>query len=251
MSLPKSRRSRAAQSLRGAVPDVSVVIAAGGKGRRMGVGTPKQFLSLGGVPVLERTIAVFHSLRAVREIVLVVPAGCIPRTRALVRRAGFTKVADVVEGGEERQSSVFNGLERCSFRSGVVLVHDAVRPLVGRRTIMSVIRAAGRYGAAVAGMPVRDTIKIESQKRPGFYSRTLRREELWAVQTPQGFMFHILWEAHRKVRSSGFIGTDDASLVERMGTPVRIVPGTGTNIKITTPDDRKMAEFLLGKRKRG
>ncbi|HEX7573571.1 MAG TPA: 2-C-methyl-D-erythritol 4-phosphate cytidylyltransferase [Bacteroidota bacterium] len=251
MSLPKSRRSRAAQSLRGALPDVSVVIAAGGKGRRMGVGTPKQFLSLGGVPVLERTIAAFHSLRAVREIVLVVPAGCIPRTRALVRRAGFRKVADVVEGGEERQSSVFNGLKRCSFRSGVVLVHDAVRPLVGRRTIMSVISAAGRYGAAVAGMPVRDTIKIESQKRPGFYSRTLRREELWAVQTPQGFMFPLLWEAHRKVRSSGFIGTDDASLVERMGIPVRIVPGTVTNIKITTPDDRKLAEFLLGKRQRG
>jgi 2-C-methyl-D-erythritol 4-phosphate cytidylyltransferase len=251
MTLPESRRVRAEKSLRGAVSRVSVVIAAGGKGRRMGVGTPKQFLSLGGVPVLERTIAAFHSLRAVREIVLVVPAGWIPRARALVRRAGFSKVVDVVEGGEERQSSVFNGLERCSFRSGIVLIHDAVRPLVGRRTIMSVIRAAGRYGAAVAGVPVRDTIKIESQKRPGFYARTLRREELWAVQTPQGFMFPLLWEAHRKVRSSGFIGTDDASLVERMGTPVRIVPGAETNIKLTTPDDRKLAEFLLRKRQRG
>ena len=251
MSLPNSRRARAGQSREGTVSDVSVVIAAGGKGRRMGVGTPKQFLSLGGVPVLERTIAAFHSIRAVREIVLVVPAGCIPRTRALVRRAGFSKVADVVEGGRERQSSVFNGLTRCSFRSGVVLVHDAVRPLVGRRTIMSVIRAAGRYGAAVAGIPVKDTIKIESQKRPGYYARTLRREELWAVQTPQGFAFPLLWDAHRKVRSSGFIGTDDASLVERMGTPVRIVPGTGTNIKITTPDDRKLAEVLLRKRQRG
>jgi 2-C-methyl-D-erythritol 4-phosphate cytidylyltransferase len=232
------------------VPDVSVVIAAGGKGRRMGPGTPKQFLSLGGVPVLERTIAAFNSLRAVREIVLVVPAGCIPRARALVRRAGFRKVADVVEGGEERQSSVFNGLERCSFRSGVVLVHDAVRPLVGRETIMSVIRAAVRYGASAAGRPVTDTIKIESRDRSGFYARTLRREELWAVQTPQGFMFPLLWEAHRKARSSGFVGTDDASLVERMGTPVRIVRGTGSNIKITTPDDRKLAEFLLGERER-
>ena len=250
MPLPEPRRSRAGHSLRGAVPDVSVVIAAGGKGKRMGVGTPKQFLSLGGVPVLERTIAAFHSLKAVREIVLVVPAGCVPRTRALVRRAGFRKVAHVVEGGEERQSSVFNGLKSCSFRSGVVLVHDAVRPLVGRRTIMSVIRAAVRYGAAVAGMPVKDTIKIESQKHPGFYARTLPREELWAVQTPQGFMFPLLWEAHRKVRSSGFIGTDDASLVERMGTPVRIVRGTESNIKITTPDDRKLALFFLSARRR-
>jgi 2-C-methyl-D-erythritol 4-phosphate cytidylyltransferase len=250
MSASTSRRSRAGLSQRAAVPDVSVVIAAGGKGRRMGAGTPKQFLFLGGVPVLERTIAAFHSLHSVREIVLVVPADCIPRTRALVRRAGFKKVSEVVEGGEERQSSVFNGLERCSFRSGVVLVHDAVRPLVGRRTVMSVIRAARRYGAAVAGIPVKDTIKIESQAHPGFYARTLRREELWAVQTPQGFMFPLLWEAHRRVRSSGFVGTDDASLVERMGTPVRIVPGSETNIKITTPDDRKLAEFLLGKRKR-
>lgn len=251
MSIPKSRRSRGAKPLKGAAPDVSVVIAAGGKGKRMGVGTPKQFLSLGGVPVIVRTIAAFQSLRAVREIVLVVPRGCIPRTRALVRRAGFSKVSDVVEGGEERQSSVFNGLQRCSFRTGVVLVHDAVRPLVGRRTIMSVIREAGRYGAAVVGVRVKDTIKVESQKRPGFYSRTLRREELWAVQTPQGFMFPLLWEAHMKVRSSGFIGTDDASLLERTGTPVRIVPGTGTNIKITTPDDRKLAELLLRKRRRG
>ena len=166
MSLPNSRRSRAGQSPGGAVPDVSVVIAAGGKGRRMRVGTPKQFLSLGGIPVLERTIAAFHALRAVREIVIVVPAGCIPRTRALVRRAGFSKVADVVEGGEERQSSVFNGLKRCSLRSGVVLVHDAVRPLVGRRSIVSVIRAARRYGAAVVGVPVKDTIKIRGSCFP-------------------------------------------------------------------------------------
>lgn len=216
----------------------------------MGLDTPKQFLSLGGVPILERTIAAFHSLRGIREIVLVVPAGSLSRTRALVRRAGFRKVTDVVEGGEDRQASVFNGLKRCSFRSGVVLVHDAVRPLVGRRTIMSVIRAAGRYGAAVAGVPVKDTIKIESQGRPGFYARTLRRDELWAVQTPQGFLFPLLWDAHRKARSSGFIGTDDASLVERMKTPVRIVRGTETNIKITTPEDRKLAEFLIGKRQR-
>ena len=172
--------------------------------------TPKQFLSLGGVPVLERTIAAFHALGAVREIVLVVPAVCIPRTRALVR-----------------------------------LVHDAVRPLVGRETIMSVIHAAVRYGAAAAGVPVKDTIKVESPGHPGFYARTLRREELWAVQTPQGFMFPLLWEAHRKVRSSGFIGTDDASLVERIGTPVRIVRGAESNVKITTPDDRKLAGYLL------
>jgi len=231
------------------MPDVSVVIAAGGKGRRMGGNTPKQFLALAGVPILERSIEAFHSVRQIREIVLVVPADCMARTRALVRRGGFRKVADVVEGGEERQASVFNGLKICSFRSGIVLVHDAVRPLVARQAILSVIRAAGRYGAAVVGVPVKDTITTESRAHPGFYERTLRREELWAVQTPQGFRFPLLWEAHRKARSSGFVGTDDASLVERMGARVRIVRGAESNIKITTPDDRKLAEFLLEKGK--
>jgi 2-C-methyl-D-erythritol 4-phosphate cytidylyltransferase len=232
------------------MPDVSVVIAAGGRGKRMGGATPKQYLSLGGVPILERTIAAFHVLRVVREIVLVVPPNCVARTAALVRRAGFGKVAAIVKGGAERQASVYNGLEKCSFRTGIVLVHDAVRPLVGKRTILAVIRAAGRYGAAVPGIPVRDTIKAESRRSPGFSARTLRRDELWAVQTPQGFRFTLLRESHRKARSSGFVGTDDASLVERTGTPVRIIRGTDSNLKITTPEDRKLAEFLLGRHTR-
>jgi 2-C-methyl-D-erythritol 4-phosphate cytidylyltransferase len=226
--------------------DVSVVIAAGGSGRRMGGRTPKQFLPLGGAPILERTIAAFHSLRAVREIVLVVPADSVSRAARLVRRAGFRKVAHVVAGGKVRQASVFNGLEKCSVRSGIVLVHDAVRPFVRRETILSVIRAAARHGAALAGVPVKDTITVESPGRSGFSSRTLRREELWAVQTPQGFRFALLQEAHRRARTDGFHGTDDASLVERTGMRVKIVHGTETNIKITTPDDRKLAEFLLG-----
>ncbi len=225
--------------------DVAVVIAAGGSGKRMGGKTPKQFLPLGGAPILERTIAAFHSLRAVKEIVLVVPADCVSRAGALVRRAGFRKVALVVPGGKDRQASVFSGLEKCSFRSGIVLVHDAVRPFVRRDTILSVIRAAGKYGAAFPGVPVKDTITIESPGGKGFSAHTLRREQLWAVQTPQGFRFALLWDAHRKARADGFRGTDDASLVERGGTRVKIVPGSDGNLKITTPDDRKLAEFLL------
>ena len=217
----------------------------------MGGATPKQYLALGGVPILQRTIAAFHALADVREIVVVVPRDCIARTAALVRRVGFDKVTAVVGGGAERQASVYNGLEKCAFRTGVVLVHDAVRPLVGKRTILAVIRGAVRYGAAVPGIPVRDTIKIGSRRHPGFSRRTLRRTELWAVQTPQGFRFTLLREAHRKARASGFTGTDDASLVERTGKPVRIVRGAETNLKITTPEDRKLAEFLLGRPNRG
>ena len=230
------------------MPQVSVVIAAGGRGKRMGGGTPKQFLRLGGVPILQRTIAAFDVIPSVREIVVVVPADSLARTRLLVRRAGFRKVSAVVQGGKDRQASVLNGLSGCASRTGLVLVHDAVRPFAGKATIMRVIRAAARYGAAVVGVPVGDTIKVESRGRPGYYARTLRREELWAVQTPQGFRYPLLLEAHRRARAAGFRGTDDASLVERMGLPVRIVPGSGRNIKITTPDDRKMAEFLLLRR---
>lgn len=229
------------------MPEVAVVIAAGGRGRRMGGSTPKQFLRLGGVTVLQRTVAAFHAVRAVGVIILVVPPGSIARTRALVHRAGFLKVAGVVPGGRERQESVWNGLEACRGRAGLVLVHDAARPLVEARVINAVIRAAGRYGAAVAAVRVKDTIKVEAGRRPGFFLRTLPREGLWSVQTPQGFRFDILWKAHRRARREGFTGTDEASLVERMGFPVRIVPGAERNMKITTPEDRKLAGLLLNR----
>ena len=227
------------------MPDVSVVIAAGGSGKRMGGRTPKQFLPLGGVPILQRTIAAFHSLRFVREIVLVVPSDCISRANALVVRAGFRKVTAVVPGGADRQASVFNGLGKCALRSGIVLVHDAVRPFVMKETILAVVLAAGKHGAAIPAVPVKDTIVVRAAGGKGFSSRTLRREELRAVQTPQGFRFALLWDAHRKAHADGYSGTDDASLVERGGRRVKIVPGSEKNIKITTPDDRKMAEFLL------
>lgn len=225
--------------------EVAVVIAAGGRGKRMGGTLPKQFLRLGGVPVLQRTVAAFHGIRAVRMIILVVPPVHVARTRSLVRRAGFTKVAGIVSGGKERQDSVWSGLEACRGRADLVLVHDAVRPLVERSLITAVIRAAGRYAAAVAAVRTKDTIKVEARRRPGYFSHTLPREGLWSVQTPQGFRFDILWRAHRKARREGFVGTDEASLVERLGVHVRIVPGSERNIKITTPADRRLAESLL------
>jgi 2-C-methyl-D-erythritol 4-phosphate cytidylyltransferase len=228
--------------------EVAVVIAAGGRGKRMGGTLPKQFLRLGGIPILQRTVAAFHGIRAVRTILLVVPSGYVARTRSMVRRAGFTKVAGVVAGGEERQDSVLNGLAACRGRADLVLVHDAVRPLVERAVIDGVIRAAGRYGAAAAAVKTKDTVKVEARRRPGMFSHTLPREGLWSVQTPQGFRFEILWRAHRKARQAGFVGTDEASLVERIGLPVRIVRGSERNIKITTPADRRLAEFLLKRR---
>lgn len=225
--------------------DVAVVIPAGGSGKRMRGGVPKQFLRLGGVPVLQRTIAAFHSLREITEIVLVVPAAYIKRTHALVRRANFTKVHGIVKGGAERQDSVRNGLMACTLNTGLVLVHDAVRPLVSSAVIRSVISAAKIHGAAVTAVRVKDTIKLEEPETGGFFERTLPREALWGVQTPQGFRFDLLWAAHEDALAAGFRGTDEASLVERMGVRVKIVEGEDRNIKITTPTDRKVAELLL------
>jgi 2-C-methyl-D-erythritol 4-phosphate cytidylyltransferase len=220
-----------------------VVIAAGGAGRRYGGSIPKQFLRLGGIPVLQRTIAAFHALRAINEIIVVVPPGHVRRTGVLVRRAGFSKVSRVIPGGRERQDSVWSGLNAFTSSHDLLLVHDAVRPLATRTIIEGVIAAAGRHGAAVAGVPVRDTIKIE--RRKGFFAGTLDRSSLWAVQTPQGFRSDILLCAHREARHDRFLGTDEASLVERLGVPVRIVPGDERNLKITTRNDLRVALMYL------
>jgi 2-C-methyl-D-erythritol 4-phosphate cytidylyltransferase len=227
------------------MPDVAVIIPAGGTGRRMGGKTPKQFLPVLGKPILHHTLSLFDGIAAVREIVVVVPESHVERAVRLVRRGGFHKVTAIVAGGKERQYSVARGLKACSAKAGIVLVHDAVRPLVSAKSVRDVITAVRRYGAAVVASPVRDTIKIESESRPGFYAKTLPRHLLWAVQTPQGFREKILKKAHEKAARSGFLGTDDASLVERIGHPVRIVEGPSTNIKITTPADIHLAEILL------
>ena len=227
---------------------VSVVVAAGGVGKRMGGGLPKQFLPLGGITVLERAIRAFHSLPEVREIVLVVPAPYLARARRIMRLSRLEKKTRVVAGGKERQESVYRGLEACRIRSGVVLVHDAARPLVERSLIREVIRAARKTGAALAAIEVKDTVKAEMPSRAGFTQKTMPREALWAAQTPQGFSFDLLWKAHTRARRSGYLGTDEASLIERMGHPVKIVRGSERNIKITTRADREWAEFALNRR---
>ena len=211
----------------------------------MGGSLPKQFHRLGGMTILERSIRAFHDLRGIREIVLVVPPSFVARARALVAAKRLGKVRHVVEGGEERQDSVRLGLAACAPGTGIVLVHDAVRPLVTRELILQVVAAAELHGAAVPGIRVKDTVKFEDAEQAGFYVRTLPREGLWWVQTPQGFRYSLLLEAHEEARKAGFRGTDDGSLVERLGIPVRIVEGDEGNMKITTPADLKLARYFL------
>ncbi len=218
------------------------MIAAGGRGRRLGGSEPKQFLRLRGKPILQHTVEVFDSLPFVQEIVVVVPARYVRRTEHLLHRARVRKVSHVVVGGKERQDSVRNGLLSFDREPNVVLVHDAVRPFVSRKIVEEVIRKARRYGAAVVGVPVKDTIKVGEG---GFFTRTPDRRKLWAVQTPQGFRYDILMRAHRATQRSGFCGTDEASLVERLHLPVAIVVGSYHNIKITTREDLEIAQTLL------
>ncbi|HSQ75956.1 MAG TPA: 2-C-methyl-D-erythritol 4-phosphate cytidylyltransferase [Bacteroidota bacterium] len=226
------------------MPDVAVIIAAGGAGKRMGGKIPKQFLRVGKQPIIARTVLAFDRIAAVGQIIIVVPKGYAAQTRRLLKHAGPRKPILVIEGGKERQDSVRTGLDHLSGDPGIVLIHDAVRPFVTRKVIQEVIRETARFGAAVVGVRVKDTIKKEG--KTGFYESTLPRHLLWAVQTPQGFKTHLIKEAHARAISDSFVGTDDAILVERLGFKVRIVQGEHENAKITTKDDLLSARRRVG-----
>ncbi|MBM2841726.1 MAG: IspD [Bacteroidetes bacterium] len=225
------------------MPSVGVVVAAGGRGKRLSGKIPKQFLRLGGVPILQRTVELFASIRSVDEIVIASAPEYVRKAERLLARIRCRKHMTIVPGGKERQDSVWNGMHGFFSKPDIVLVHDAARPLVPRKVILAVIDAAKTYGSAVVGVKVNDTTKVEGKK--GFYTRTLDRDRLWAVQTPQGFKFDLLLNAHKAARRSRYLGTDEASLVERLGVPVRIVEGDRRNIKITTQLDFHLAEMWL------
>jgi len=222
---------------------VGVVIAAGGRGKRLGGKIPKQFLRLDGVSILQRTVEAFASERSVDEIVIASAPEHIRKVERLLAGIGCRKHLTIVPGGKERQDSVWNGMHGFLSTPDIVIVHDAARPLITRKVIRSVIHAARTYGAAVVGVKLNDTIKVEGKK--GFYTHTLDRSKLWAVQTPQGFRFDFLLKAHRAARRSRYLGTDEASLVERLKIPVRIVEGDRMNMKITAPTDLKLAGMWL------
>ncbi len=228
------------------MPDVGVVIAAGGRGVRMGSQMPKQFLRVGGRTIIEHVISRFDRLKEIAEIVIVVPPLYCDRMLHMVRRKGARKVTTVVAGGKERQDSVWKGMLGFRLEPEIVLIHDAVRPMVTPEVIRAVIRETEIHRAAVVGVRVSDTIKREGPS--GFYAETLRRDVLWAVQTPQGFAFSLLKDAHQRASAESFLGTDDASLVERLGVPVRIVEGERRNIKITSRDDLEIVQKWLKRR---
>jgi 2-C-methyl-D-erythritol 4-phosphate cytidylyltransferase len=220
------------------------VIVSAGKGLRFMVGKKKQFLLLADKPVLAHTLNKFEACPLVNAIYLVVSEEdmdyCL---KEIVEKYRYRKILKVVPGGERRQESVKNGIDALSKDADIVVIHDGVRPLVTKEMIEESVRSAMEYQAVVVAMPVKDTIKMVSPDKTVL--KTLDRESLWQVQTPQTFRAGLIREAFNRATEDGFVGTDDASLVERLGVKVHVLPGSYTNIKITTSDDLILANLFL------
>lgn len=220
-----------------------VIIPAAGQGKRMGAGKNKLLLRLNNIPVLIHTLRVFEEDPECEGIILAVHPDDDREFKKLLRKYRIYKVIALVPGGAERQHSVFHAVKALSFE-GIVLVHDAARPFIQTDTIHRLVAAAEEEGAAVVAVPVKDTIKkVLGQK----VMETVERSSLWAVQTPQAFRVSTLLEAHLRAEQEHFVGTDDASLVERIDHNVRIVEGDYDNIKLTTPEDLYFAEAIIRK----
>ncbi len=221
------------------------IILAGGSGSRMGGEEPKQFLELAGRPILAYALEAFEASDAVDGIIVVGPADRLDACEALSRQMGCRKMKDIVPGGAERQDSVRCGLHALPDDVDLVAVHDGARPLVEPEDIERVIDAAHDSGAAVVGMKLTDTVKRIAEDR---VEETLDRATLRAVQTPQAFRVSLLREAQARAARDGFVGTDDAVLVERIGRPVAVLEGSSENIKVTVPEDLERVEAILRRR---
>jgi 2-C-methyl-D-erythritol 4-phosphate cytidylyltransferase len=230
---------------------VFVIIPAAGIGTRMAVGShaaaPKQFLSVGGVPVLVRSVRAFLEVPTIDAVCLAVRGAERDRVEAQIREFRLGPRVHLVEGGGNRQESVSNALSALECDDGdVVLVHDAVRPLIDAPTIERTIDAISRHGAAIVGLPALDTIKqVERTAEGAIITSTIPRERVVLAQTPQGAVFGLLRRAFAEAEADGFEGTDEASLLERAGIEVVVVPGSARNFKITQPGDIELAEFYL------
>ena len=216
----------------------AAMIVAAGKGKRMG-GVDKMFTPLAGKPVLAWSVEAFQKCTLIDQIVVVLAEHDLERGKELARERGWSKVTDICPGGEERQDSVAAGLSRIK-ECHLVVIHDGARPLVTEDLIEKGLEVVKESGAAVAAVPVTDTIKLASDD--GFVMGTPPRKNIWAVQTPQVFRFDIIKEAHHRAEG---MATDDASLVERLGYRVKLYMGSYDNIKITTQSDLALAEILV------
>jgi 2-C-methyl-D-erythritol 4-phosphate cytidylyltransferase len=224
----------------------AAIIPAAGRGSRTGLKTPKTFIDLGGRPLLARTIAVFAASRRICLIQPVLPRTHLDRFDAgILARFAWSTCRPAVAGGRERQDSVAAGLRALPADIDFVVIHDGARPFATTALVERVLAAARRHGAALAAVPVSDTLKRVTPDL--FLDGTVDRRALWLAQTPQAFSVGLLREAHAHAQASGFEATDDAALVEALGHPVRVVTGSTLNFKITTREDLAVARLVLGR----
>jgi 2-C-methyl-D-erythritol 4-phosphate cytidylyltransferase len=218
-----------------------VVILAAGQGKRMNAGKNKQFIELEQVPIIIHTLKVFQKHTMCSGIILVINDQEKEDFQKLLEKYDVTKIKAIVSGGSERQYSVHNGLHAVD-KGELVLVHDGARPFISHKRIEDLVEKAYETGAATLAVPVKDTIKrVENGK----VIETVERSTLWSVQTPQAFQLELILAAHQHANQENYLGTDDASLIERIGKPVSIILGDYTNIKLTTPDDLLLAKAIL------
>jgi len=221
----------------------TAVIVAAGKGKRMGTEISKQFLPLCGKEILAHTVEKFEKAACIRDIILVTGGDALQDVRQMVQEYGWKKIISVTEGSKERQDSVFLGLQQVPQDTEIVLIHDGVRPFVTEEILERSIAAAKETGGCVAGVPAKDTIKVCDAE--GFAIATPNRSTLRQIQTPQTFRRKEILAAYEKAKADGFLGTDDASVAEHSGFPVRVIMGSYSNIKITTKEDLLIGAAFL------
>ena len=223
---------------------VSAIIVASGKGARMKGTMRKQYLDLSGRPVLAHSIMAFDSCSQVEEIFLVVPKEDIEYCQnKILSLLDLKNQINLVYGGAKRQDSVYNGLQAITKNTDTVVIHDGVRPFIQPEDLKECILGSKKFGACILGIPASDTLK--SVDKSDIIETTLPRENIWLAQTPQAFQYDIILKAHETARRDGYVGTDDASLVERLGEDVKIINGSRFNIKITKKEDLAIAKAMI------
>ena len=225
--------------------NIGVVIPAAGQGKRMGTKENKQFLYLNDLPILVHTIKTFFNIPLISEIIVVVPEARLDFCQEKIIDKYNLEGVKLVAGGETRRQSVFSGLKAFSLALDYVIIHDGARPLLSGEILDNIISSFKTYDAITTGVKVKDTIKIRDENN--FVNKTLDRDKLMSIQTPQAFSYPLILKAHQKVSFTANV-SDDASLVEITGHRVKIIEGSYENIKITTPDDLKQAEIILENR---
>lgn len=222
----------------------SAIIVAAGKGTRMDDKMRKQYISLAGRPLLCHTLLAFNACTMINELFLVVPRKDVDFClKIILSPLKLQKKITLVPGGPERQDSVYNGLLAMEHKENIIVIHDGVRPFIKPDQIAACINGAKEFGACILGIPAYDTLKKVSNS--GYIEKTIERDSIWLIQTPQAFQYELILKAHKIARQDEYTGTDDALLVERIGKDIKVIPGSKCNIKITTKKDLKFAKAMI------